>query len=281
MKVLLLGYRLTGEKRYLQAYLKGAQWILDAFIDKSAIGWAQQYDAQNNPISARHFEPVALENFASAMAAQELMNAYRLTGQTRFLEPPKRWTAWLQGKLPKYSFYHDIETGRPIAMFQRQVYFTDDATQLAAYKAAVEKTGVPFNGTNDKDWIAVNRIAQTLSTIGMEKPTLLLTKAELNAQLQRGVKNMEKWTQTFNWPMATYAANSGSPGPRVPAGNEFWANVLWTMVRGRALEGKVPLSHPLLQMSATFETGDEVNIVAAPHGLYSRLADYALQSAAN
>ncbi len=285
MKTLLLGYRLTGEKRYLQAYLKGAQWILDAFIDKSAtggaIGWAQQYDAQNNPIPARHFEPIALENFASAMAAQELMNVYRLTGQTRFLEPARRWTSWLQGKLPKYSFYHDIETGRPIVMFQRQVYFTDDATQLAAYKAAVEKTGVPFTGTNDKDWIGVNRIAQTLSTISTEKPAAAPTQAELKAQLQRGIKNMEKWTQTFNWPMATYAANGGSPGPRVPAGNEFWANVLWTMVRGRAIEGAVPLSHPLLQMPATFETGDEVNIVAAPHGLYSRLSDEILQSAAN
>lgn len=287
MKVLLLGYRLTGEKRYLQAYLKGAQWILDAFIDKSAtggaIGWAQQYDEKNNPISARHFEPVALENFASAMAAQELMNAYRLTGQSRFLEPVKRWTVWLQGKLPKYSFYHDIETGRPIAMFQRQVYFTDDATQLAAYKAAVEKTGVPFTGINDKDWIGVNRIAQQLAAISTENNTnaALPTRAQLKDELQRGVKSMEKWTQTFNWPMATYAANGGSPGPRVPAGNEFWANVLWTLVRGRAIAGNAPLSHPLLRMPATFETGDEVNIVAAPHGLYERLPDAALQLAAN
>src|SRR5690606_5277113 len=82
MAAMILAYRLTGEQRFLDSYLKAANWIHSAFIDKSttggAVGWAQQYDANNKPIQARHFEPVATENFGSGMAANEMMNAYRL-----------------------------------------------------------------------------------------------------------------------------------------------------------------------------------------------------------
>src|SRR5690606_21119016 len=61
MTAMLLAYRLTGEQRFLDSYFRGISWIMSAFIDNSAtgggVGWAQQYDADNNPLQARHFEP--------------------------------------------------------------------------------------------------------------------------------------------------------------------------------------------------------------------------------
>ena len=60
MRIMLLAYRRAGDAKYLASYLRGADWLVSAFIDKKAKGWAQQYDENNVPIQARHFEPASV-----------------------------------------------------------------------------------------------------------------------------------------------------------------------------------------------------------------------------
>ncbi|MFW5799011.1 MAG: pectate lyase, partial [Planctomycetota bacterium] len=92
MRLMLLMYRRTGEIKYLASWLRAAEWFRDAFIDKKAKGWAQQYDRNNNPVQARHFEQAAVGMpAASDSGARGLMHAYRLAGDKRYLEPVNKF----------------------------------------------------------------------------------------------------------------------------------------------------------------------------------------------
>jgi hypothetical protein len=279
MAAMILAYRMTGEPRFLNSYLKAARWILSAFIDNSAtggaVGWAQQYDAQNQPIWARHFEPPAIENFASGMAASEMMNAYRLTGNKEFLEPVRKWLAWLQTKGPKYAFYHDPATGRPIVAEARQIYFLDDPAQVAAHRAAVERTGMPSDSAllQPRDWITMQNYLKRAAAMETETPLTLEraapTRESIVAEVKRYSTILADWAPKFDWKRGAYiVTESGAPGVRIGVGSPRVVAPLWILARERALRGDVSLSHPLLRMPYDIEPAT----VVAPHwNLYARL----------
>ena len=275
MSAMLLAYRLTGQKRFLDAYLGGVNWIRDAFIEKGAVGWAQQYDEKNEPIWARHFEPPAVENFASSMAAGALMNAYRLTGDAAYLEPARKWVQWLAPKAPAYSFYHDIATGRPIVAEDRKVYFTDDPSQVAAHKAAVEATGTPYN-PQTRDWVGIGSYVKQMAAIATEKPAPLERPAPdrrtVEAESQRLMGMLDGWTKSFHWEMGAWAGptTAAVPGHMISASTTVRTVAMcWTLARHRALRGDIPLDDPLLRMPYEL---DATTLVAPELNLYARLA---------
>ncbi|MCK5801815.1 MAG: hypothetical protein KAI66_03235 [Lentisphaeria bacterium] len=135
MQVMLLTYRRTGDPRYLASFLKAADWLVSAFVDQGAKGWAQQYDEHNAPVQARHFEPAAVSlSEGMRSPASKLVLAWRLTGDARYLEPVRKWVAWmwanrtyLDEERTKWGWYayYDSKTGKPIAMSRRKVRFID------------------------------------------------------------------------------------------------------------------------------------------------------------
>jgi len=130
MNVMLLMYRRTGDPKWLASFLRGAEWLLAAFIDRGAVGWAQQYDAENRPVQARHSEPPAVSLSEGARGiAPALLTAYRLTAERKYLAPLRKWLAWLERnrKYGGWRLYYDVETGRPVRSFQHKVSFIDES----------------------------------------------------------------------------------------------------------------------------------------------------------
>ena len=143
VETLLNVYAYTGEQRYRDAALRGADWLVEAFIDTGALaGWAGQYDADNKPTEARHFEPPSVTHYAARWAAMGLYPAYSATLDEKYLAPMKRVLEWFDAnKVDGEDLWwwdYDIETGRPIQMYNRHIYFLDDPEQVKAY---VEVTG--------------------------------------------------------------------------------------------------------------------------------------------
>jgi hypothetical protein len=124
MTVMLIAYRKTGDSKYLASWLKAADWLVEAFVDKKAKGWAQQYDGQNSPVGARDHEPAAVSlSEGCTTPARALMQTYRMTGDERYLNPLKKWKIWMErNKTRKGWFpYYDIETGNPIMMVEGRI----------------------------------------------------------------------------------------------------------------------------------------------------------------
>lgn len=124
MTTMLLAYRRTGNPEYLASYLRAADWIAGAFVDGEHVkGWSNSYDAQDNPVSARDFEPRGISlNEGLTSPPRMLMGAFHLTGSKRYLYPVFKWQAWMERiRQPGgwYSYY-DIETGRPIRSYYQE-----------------------------------------------------------------------------------------------------------------------------------------------------------------
>ncbi|MGD9494844.1 MAG: pectate lyase [Armatimonadota bacterium] len=136
---LLSMYRYTGDERYREAALRGADWLVAAFIDNGKVaGWAGQYDAQNRPVVARHFEPPAVTQYGARWAADGLFAAYAATRDERYLAPVRRAVEWFEAnKVGDDGWWwdYDIETGRPISMYANEIYFLDDPAQVRALMA--------------------------------------------------------------------------------------------------------------------------------------------------
>ena len=147
---LLNMYKYTGDERYREAALRGADWLIASFIDNGKIaGWAGQYDADNKPAAARHFEPVAVTQYGARWAASGLYAAYRETRDEKYLAPMKRLLEWFEankidvdGK-DAWWWDYDVETGRPIQMYRNEVYFMDDPARVREYMAATGRDTPP------------------------------------------------------------------------------------------------------------------------------------------
>jgi hypothetical protein len=278
MAAMLLTYRMTGEKRFLDSYLKAADWVVNAFIDKSAtggaVGWAQQYDAKNVPLWARQFEAPSTEAFASSMAAGELVNAYRLTGDKKYLAPALKWAAWLQKKGSEYWIYHDIETGRPIVAHNYKVYFQDDPAQWAAYANAVLQSGSPLRTDVLRDWVGINQLQKEFAAAAKEAPLPLdkplPTRKVLQNEAKKGGSTLAGWAKTYKWEYAAYTVSEQDisvPGVRIGAGGNRIMQALGVLLRERALRGDVPMTNPLLHIYQD----SLINTVAPQSNLYARL----------
>lgn len=137
IETLLAMAHLTGQTKYREAALRGADWLVATFIENGKVaGWAGQYNDRNQPLAARHHEPVAVTQLGSRWAAQGLLAAYRETQNEKYLVPLHKALAWssTQQKRNRLWWDYDIATGRPIAMWRRQVYFLDDPKQVHEYK---------------------------------------------------------------------------------------------------------------------------------------------------
>ncbi len=127
VQALLWMHQLTGEQRYREAALNGADWLVDVLIETDeVVGWAGQYDADNQPLAARHHEPPAVTQYAPRWAADGLFAAWRATHNDKYLEPIRKVLAWFaENETPDGGWWwdYDIATGRPIEMYQRTIYF--------------------------------------------------------------------------------------------------------------------------------------------------------------
>jgi hypothetical protein len=116
MNVMLVMYRRTSELEYLARYLRGADWLARVFQDGRAKGWAKQYDVNGCPITARHHEPIGVAFREMDDVPNTLLQAYQLTGSSRYREVLNRWSAYVRSVESERGWYpdYDIDTGEPI-----------------------------------------------------------------------------------------------------------------------------------------------------------------------
>ena len=91
-------------------------------------GWALQYTLDLQPAAARSYEPLALVTHTTAANIRQLMNFYRLTGETKFLARIPEALDWLESvRLPAgqergnraFPTFIEIGTNRPIYVHRR------------------------------------------------------------------------------------------------------------------------------------------------------------------
>jgi len=138
MNCMLLGYRLTGDAKYLDAVRRAGDWIVAAQLPAPTFGWADQYDGENRPVQARHFEPPACAMRACYYAVRLLLMMWDLTGDSKYLEPARKWWRWhdetaakakVGDTLKPFAEYH-WQNGRPIAGYEGKIFYLDDPDTL-------------------------------------------------------------------------------------------------------------------------------------------------------
>ncbi len=118
MSALFAMHRETGDVRYRDAALRGAEGILKLQgIGEESI-WAQQYDPQTlEPAWARKFEPPGYTPAESSAVCNTLVEVFVETGDERYMEALGRALTWYEGhKLPngKYARLYEPGTQRPV-----------------------------------------------------------------------------------------------------------------------------------------------------------------------
>lgn len=132
--IMVLLYHYTEDMRYIEAAKRAGDWLVQAKISGAVHGWAQQYDNHTHPASARHHEPAALSSEDTLIAANALIEVYRLSKDPAYLKPIIESAQWLEERFPEgvmYKYY-DPATGRPVASWENQLYYIDDPEQMAA-----------------------------------------------------------------------------------------------------------------------------------------------------
>ncbi|MFW6156799.1 MAG: hypothetical protein ACOC7J_05720, partial [Armatimonadota bacterium] len=141
MDAMLLMFHATGEQKYLDAFVRCADWFLKAQLGPPTFGWAFQYTPDNEPAWARSHEPPSMCVPGTFLAFKALKQAYLVTGDERYIEAPRKAMQWLKGisDNEQYYFWYDYQTGEPIAADKNRVYQINDPEQLATFRETSTK----------------------------------------------------------------------------------------------------------------------------------------------
>ena len=118
IKALLRLHEVTGDKRYIEAAMKGGECIIRLQGGPGEEIWAAQYSPETlKPAWARKFEPPGYSSFESISVCDTLIALFIATGQERFLEPLPKAFAWYDAhRLPdgKWARFYEPGTQRPV-----------------------------------------------------------------------------------------------------------------------------------------------------------------------
>ena len=82
--VMLEAHRIYGDRRFLNAALRGGDFMIRAQMPEPQPAWAQQYNHDMEPAWARRFEPPSVTGGESFGVMRALMDLYIETGEERF-----------------------------------------------------------------------------------------------------------------------------------------------------------------------------------------------------
>lgn len=126
VKFLTMVYQHLGDTRALDAIHRGMNIYLLTQQGAPQPGWALQYTLDLKPAPARSYEPNALHTGTTASNVEQLMNFYRMTGDTRFLARIPEALAWLESvRLAEprngraFPTFVEIGSNRPIYVHRR------------------------------------------------------------------------------------------------------------------------------------------------------------------
>ncbi len=114
---LLLASAIYKDTKYLDAARRAGDFLLLAQLPEPQPIWAQQYNAQMQPVWGRAFEPTALTSRESQAIMRSLIALFRATNDKKYLEPIPRALAYLRRSLRpdgKLARFYEIRTNKPL-----------------------------------------------------------------------------------------------------------------------------------------------------------------------
>jgi hypothetical protein len=141
--VLLLAERHFNDRAYLDAAIRGGDFLLKAQLPEPQRGWAQTYDGAMHPVWGRPFEPPAVASMESAGAVSTLLELYGRTGDGSFLEAAKSAGGWIlsvRGRDQNWARFYELGANRPIYV---------DAKEMLTYSPFNLREGYAFRGRWD------------------------------------------------------------------------------------------------------------------------------------
>ena len=128
IRFLLMVYGSLGDARVKDSIIRAMNVFLVTQQGQPQPGWGLQYTLDLKPAAARSYEPLALVTHTTAANIRQLMNFYRLTGDSKFLARIPEALDWLETlRLPPDPSRHgrdfptfiEIGTGRPLYVHRR------------------------------------------------------------------------------------------------------------------------------------------------------------------
>lgn len=119
---------LGDDARIRDSIVRGMNAFIVTQLGPPQPGWALQYTLDLQPAAARSYEPRALATHTTASNIRQLMNFYRLTGETKFLARIPEALDWLESvRLPAgqergnraFPTFIELGTNRPIYVHRR------------------------------------------------------------------------------------------------------------------------------------------------------------------
>lgn len=130
IQVMFAAWRIYRKQEYFEAARRAADFLLLAQMPEPQPAWAQQYDFQMHPAWARKFEPPAITGGESQNVLRTLLEAYRQTGDGKYLQPIPRALAYLRrSELPggRLARFYELKTNRPLYFTRKyELTYRDD-----------------------------------------------------------------------------------------------------------------------------------------------------------
>jgi len=114
---LLLAAQVYEDPRYRAAAERAGRFLIDAQLPDPQPIWAQQYDAQMQPVWGRAFEPPAVTSRESERIIASLLALHAFTKDAKYLAPIPPALAYLNKSLRpdgKLSRFYELQTNTPI-----------------------------------------------------------------------------------------------------------------------------------------------------------------------
>ena len=121
MSTLLLAWQLRGDSKYLNAAKRAGDFLVTAQMPDPQPAWAQQYNAEMQPVWSRAFEPTSICGRESQSAMWALLKLAVATGDKRYLPSVEKAITYLRTvQLPgsKLARFYELNTNKPL-YFQR------------------------------------------------------------------------------------------------------------------------------------------------------------------
>lgn len=125
--VMFHAWRILKDERYLTSAKRGLDFIIASQLPEPMAGWAQQYDLDMRPATARWFEPAACEARVTSRNIRTLLDAYLIQQDSTLLRPIPAAIRWLQSARidpHRWARFYEIGSNRPLFVnLEQQVVY--------------------------------------------------------------------------------------------------------------------------------------------------------------
>jgi PelA/Pel-15E family pectate lyase len=249
IRFLLMAYQALGETRVRDAIVRGMNVFLVTQLGPPQPGWALQYTLDLQPAGARSYEPLALVTHTTAANVRQLMNFYRLTGETKFLARIPEALDWLESvRLPEgqvrngraFPTFIEIGTNRPMYVHRRgsnvvngEYYRDHDPQATLGHYSAYRAIDIPALRSEYESLLATapDEVRATSPLFVSDPPPLpryFVSGQEAGSDLNAaGGGSARELVRSLNargyWPTPLRATSNPyrGPGPVQPAAGDY------------------------------------------------------------